>query len=103
MKDKSRRNQDFAEVEIEIDMPVYTTGVVCRILDIPVWVLKQLDREGVVGPPRENKGKARLYSKKELKLVQHCWYYLREHNVKIGGLKVILDMEKGIFREKTGG
>lgn len=86
--------------DISADEPVFTTGVVCRLLDIPVWVLKQLDSEGIVSPPRRKAAKARLYSKKEVKMVQHCWYYLHNHGVKISGLKVILQMEDGSFKKK---
>jgi len=88
---------DFMEVEIGNDVAIYTTGVVCKLLDIPIWVLKQLDNEGIVSPPREQKGCARLYSKRELKKVEHCWFYLNKYNVKVTGLKVILKMEEGTF------
>lgn len=84
---------DFEEVEIDINEPVFTSGVVCRLLDIPIWILKQLDNEGIVCPPRESDGQARLYSKKEIRMVKHCWYYIRERGVKINGLKVILEIE----------
>lgn len=88
---------EYEEVEIDIDMPVYSTGVVCKILEIPVWVLKKLDKEGIVCPPRDNEGQARLYSQCELNKLQHCWYFMKEHNVKVEGLKVILEMEAGTF------
>ena len=94
---KTNRIDDFEEVEIGVDEPIYTTGVVCRILDIPIWVLKQLDSEDIVSPPRESENSSRLYSKREIKKVQHCWCYMNEHNVKIDGLKIILKMEKGTF------
>ena len=81
-------------------MPIFSTGIVCKILDIPVWVLKKLDKEGVVSPLRESEGQARLYSKCELKKLEHCWYYLKEHNVKVEGLKVILEMEAGTFKRR---
>ena len=97
---KSReKKEDFEELYISPDEPIYTTGVVCRILEIPVWVLKQLDNEEIVRPVRKNQGQARLYSKRELKLVKHCWYYMKIHNVKISGLKIILQMEDGTFKE----
>ena len=35
--------QKFQEFQIGIDEPLYSSGVVSRLLDIPVWVLKQLD------------------------------------------------------------
>ncbi|MFP4473223.1 MAG: MerR family transcriptional regulator [Candidatus Omnitrophota bacterium] len=91
---KKKQAGHFEEVEIDEDMPVYTTGVVCKILGIPVWTLKQLDKEGIVSPPRESEGQSRLYSKRQLKKVQHCWVYMKQHSVKIPGLKVILRMEK---------
>ncbi len=91
---KSRTFRDILEeLDIECDEGLFTTGVVCRLLDIPVWVLKQLDEEGLVSPPRKKKGQARLYSVEELSMVQHCWFYMREHGVKVNGLRIILKME----------
>jgi len=84
----------FEEMEIGPDVPLYTSSVVCRLLGVPVWVLKQLDKEGIVSPPRKKVGHARLYSKRELKSLKHAWFYMKERNVNVGGLKVILKMEK---------
>lgn len=92
-----KKDAAFFEVEIGPDIPIYTTGVVCTILEIPIWVLKKLDTEGIVCPPREANSLARLYSKRELKKVQHCWFFMKEHKVKIAGLKVILKMQDGGF------
>jgi DNA-binding transcriptional MerR regulator len=97
MAKKREPKSEFEEFEIDPNAPVFTTGVVCKLLDIPIWVLKQLDEEGIVCPPRESEGQARLYSQKEVKKVHKCWFYIRVHKVKIPGLKVILRMEK-----KTG-
>ena len=95
MTPKKNRDEDIDEIFIDLDEPLFTTSVVCRLLDIPIWVLKQLDREEIVSPPRKKEGQARLYSKRELKMVKHCWYYMNEHGVKINGLKIILKMEGG--------
>lgn len=73
--------------------PVYTSGVVCRLLGIPVWVLKQLDRENVVKPPRGRR-RSRLYSHQELCRLEYVWYYMKEHRVNVHGVKVILKMEQ---------
>lgn len=81
------------EVEIRQDEPVFTTGVVCRLIGIPVWVLKQLDAEGIVSPVRKSTMKARLYSIQELKMIKYCWHYMHDHKVKVHGLKVILKLE----------
>lgn len=98
MSAKSKnRDDDFQEVLIGVDVPIYTTGVVCSIIKIPIWVLKQLDSEKIVCPKRKTDVSSRLYSKRELKEVERCWFYMKKHNVKIGGLKVILQMEKGTF------
>ena len=83
----------FKDIEVTDDEPVFTSGVVSRLLEIPIWVLKQLDREKVVSPPRE-KGRSRLYSKKELQRINHVWYYMREQDVNVGGIKVILQIEQ---------
>jgi len=87
------------EFEIDIDEPVFTTGVIQRLLDIPVWVIKQLDKEGIVSPDREIEGCARLYSKRELNKLAHCWEYMSKKGVKVKGLKVILEMEEKYLEE----
>lgn len=85
--------------DVGIDQPVYTSGVVCRLLGIPVWVLKQLDREAIISPTRK-KGKSRLYSKNELNKLSHIWYVIKEKKVKVTGLKYVLEMEAKIYEEK---
>ena len=85
--------EDFQEFYISPDEPVFTASVVCRLLSIPVWVLKQLDKEGIVSPPRLNDVKLRLYSKRELKKLNKIWYLMSERKVKVDGIKVILEME----------
>ncbi len=100
---KKKNKTDFEEVDIDSDMPIYTTGVVCKILKIPIWILKQLDKEGIVSPVRKKDGESRLYSKCELKKVQRCWFFMEEHSVKVPGLKVILKMEKGTFKIQKKG
>ncbi len=96
MRKKPQDNPEFIEFEIDIDEPIFTTGVIQRLLDMPVWVIKQLDREGVVTPNRKGKLTSRLYSKRELKKLAHCWEYIDKKGVKIKGLKVILELEEKI-------
>lgn len=94
MAQKRTKEKDFEEFFISVDEPVFTTGVVCKLLSMPVWVLKQLDSEGIVSPPRERAGQSRLYSKRELKLLDQIWYLMSERRVKVDGIKVILEMEE---------
>jgi DNA-binding transcriptional MerR regulator len=96
-----QRNNVFEETEIGPDVPLYTTGVVSRLLKIPLWTLKQLDRESIVRPPRVATDRSRLYSKRELKQVQHCWMYMKRHKVNVPGLRVILQMEQGTIFADT--
>lgn len=97
MKNSEHIYSQLDVFQIDLDEPVFTTGVVCRLLSMPVWVLKKLDNEQIVSPRRKNDSDARLYSLKELSLVNHCWKYMNEHRVKVHGLKVILYME---FKQK---
>ncbi len=87
------------DFEIDIDEPVFTTGVVSRLLEMPVWVLKHLDRERVIRPVRE-RGRDRLYSKRELKQLHHVWFLMEKRKVTINGIKVILEIESGTFKHK---
>lgn len=84
---------------VGVNEPVYTSGVVCRLLGIPVWVLKQLDREAIISPQRK-KGRSRLYSKDELDKLSHIWYIMKEKRVKVSGLKYILEMEARVYGSK---
>lgn len=94
MSDIGEYNQDF---HIHEDEPVFTSGVVCRLLSIPVWVLKQLDREKIVSPSRKGR-KSRLYSKRELNKLRYVWYLMEKRDVKVGGLKVIIEMQNNTFK-----
>ncbi len=100
MKNKKTNLPESVEINIDHDEPVFTSGVVCKLVGIPVWVLKQLDHEGIVSPPREKEGQYRLYSQRELVEVKHCWFYIKEHGVNINGLKVILKLEKKVIYRK---
>jgi len=75
--------------KIAPDEPVYVISVVCKLVDIPVWTLRQLDKAGVVRPKRLGK-KNRLYSLKDLKKLEYVHYLMEEKRVNIHGLKIIL-------------
>ncbi|HNW40074.1 MAG TPA: MerR family transcriptional regulator [Candidatus Omnitrophota bacterium] len=72
--------------------PVYVISVVCKLVDIPVWTLRQLDKAGVVRPKRVGK-KNRLYSLKDLKRLEYVHYLMVRKRVNIAGLKIILGKE----------
>jgi DNA-binding transcriptional MerR regulator len=81
------------EFFIKVNEPIMPATVVSKLLGIPVWTLKRIDKEGIVSPPRK-KDKMRLYSKGELNKLRHIWHLINDKNVKITGLKVVLDIEE---------
>lgn len=83
---------ELKEVEIEMDEPVFPTGVVCRLIHMPLWVVKELDTEGIVSPPRK-KGGDRLYSRQDLNRLNHVWQLMQKRNVTIGHLRVVLEIQ----------
>ena len=76
--------------------PVYVISVVCKLVNIPIWTLRQLDKAGVVRPRRIGK-KNRLYSLKDLKKLEYVHYLMVRKRVNIHGLKVILSRPKNLF------
>ena len=76
-------------LKIGPEEPVYVISVVCKLVKIPVWTLRQLDKAGVVRPKRIGK-KNRLYSLKDLKRLEYVHYLMEEKRVNIHGLKIIL-------------
>jgi len=78
--------------KIAPEEPVYVISVVCKLVDIPIWTLRQLDKAGVVRPKRLGK-KNRLYSLKDLKRLEYVHYLMEEKHVNIHGIKIILGKE----------
>ena len=80
------------DIHISPDEPVYVISVVSKLVDLPVWTLRQLDKGGVVCPKRIGK-KSRLYSLKDVKRLEYIHYLMEEKRVNIGGIRIILEME----------
>ena len=76
-------------LKISASEPVYIIGVVCKLLDIPIWTLHQLDKAGIVRPRRMGK-KSRLYSLRDIKRLEYVYYLMQEKHVNIHGVKFIL-------------
>ena len=81
------------DIHISPDEPVYVISVASKLVDLPLWTLRQLDKAGVVCPKRVGK-KSRLYSLKDIKRLEYVHYLMEEKRVNIHGLKIIL--AKGI-------
>lgn len=79
-------------IQISPDEPVYVISVMSKLVDLPVWTLRQLDRKGVVCPKRIGK-KSRLYSLKDMRKLEQVHFLMIEKRVNISGIKVILEKE----------
>jgi len=80
------------DIQISPDEPVYVISVVSKLVDLPVWTLRQLDKANVVRPKRIGK-KSRLYSLKEIRKLEYVHYLMEEKHVNISGVRIILEME----------
>jgi MerR family transcriptional regulator/heat shock protein HspR len=80
------------DIHISPDEPVYVISVVSKLVDLPVWTLRQLDKAGVVHPKRVGK-KSRLYSLKDIKKLEYVHYLMQEKRVNISGIRIILEIE----------
>ena len=77
---------------IRPEEPVYVIGVVSRLIRLPIWTLRILDREGLVKPKRRV-GRARLYSLKDMQRLARIRQLLHEQGVNLQGVRVILRMQ----------
>ena len=80
------------DIHISPDEPVYVISVVSRLVDLPLWTLRQLDKSGIVKPKRIGK-KSRLYSLKDVKRLEYVHYLMEDKHVNIHGIRIILEKE----------
>lgn len=79
------------DIYISPDEPVYVISVVSKLVDLPIWTLRQLDKAGVVCPQRIGR-KSRLYSLKDIKKLEYIHYLMEDKHVNIHGIKIILEI-----------
>ncbi len=82
------------DIQISQDEPVYVISVVSKLVDLPAWTLRQLDKAGIVRPKRIGK-KSRLYSLKDIRRLEYVHYLMEEKRVNIHGIKIIIEREEG--------
>lgn len=80
------------DVYISPDEPVYVISVVSKLVGLPVWTLRQIEKAGIISPKRIGK-KSRLYSLKDIKKLEYVHYLMEEKHVNIRGIKIILEIE----------
>ena len=71
--------------------PLYNIGVISKLLDLPEWTLRMLDKKGIVCPFK-TKGGTRLYSNLDLKKLKYVAYLIKKEKVNINGVRIIVEM-----------
>lgn len=80
-----------ANFNLPPDEPLYVISIVSRLVHIPVWTLRELEKHGCVKPKRLGK-KARLYTLRQVKQLEYI-HTLMDDGVNITGIRVILEMQ----------
>jgi len=93
VKIREGKEMPIFDIYISPDEPVYVISVVSKLVDLPVWTLRQLDKTGVVCPKRIGK-KSRLYSLKDVKRLEYVHYLMEERHINISGIRMILELER---------
>lgn len=81
------------DIYISPDEPVYVISVASKLVSLPIWTLRQLDKAGVVKPKRIGK-KNRLYSLKDIRKLEYVHYLMEDKRVNIHGIKIILETKE---------
>lgn len=73
--------------------PVYTIGVVARLLGISPQTLRLFEREGLIDPSR-TQSNIRLYSQSELVLLQKICTLIKDDGLNLAGVRTVLRVER---------
>ncbi len=92
-RQKGRAGRGEEGIQIAADDPVYAIGIVSKLLGVPEWTLRALEKEGLINPHRINR-KIRVYSLKQMRKIEYICYLMEEKRVNMSGVKVILEMEE---------
>lgn len=80
-------------IKIRPGDPVYAIGIVSKLLRMPEWTLRTLEKEGLVRPKRLHR-KIRIYSLNDIHKIKYIHYLMEEEGVNMNGVKYILKVEK---------
>jgi DNA-binding transcriptional MerR regulator len=80
-------------IRISPQDPVYAIGIVSKLLDMPEWTLRALEKGGLIRPKRMNK-KNRFYSMKDIERLEYIHYLMEEKGVNVSGIRIILEMKR---------
>ncbi len=79
-------------IEISPEDAVYVIGVVSKLLDMPEWTLRTLEKEGLIRPKRMGR-KNRMYSMNDIRKLEYIHYLMDEKGVNVNGIKIIMEIE----------
>ncbi len=81
----------FRRVERTPRTPIYNIGAASRLVGLPIWTLRWIERHALVAPRRTD-GNQRLYSDADVERL-HVIRELLEQKVNLAGIRVILRLE----------
>ncbi len=82
---------DPEEFTIDPDRPVYSMGVTSELVGVPLWTLRTLYEQGMVGANRKA-GTTRLYSLNDLKMLIRIRALLKK-GLNVAGIKLVIGRE----------
>ena len=87
-------------VDVDKDKPVYVISVVAEMLDTTQQQLRIYEKEKLVIPQR-TKRNTRLYSQRDLELLQKIITLHQDLGVNLAGVEIILNMRKRMQQMQT--
>jgi MerR family transcriptional regulator/heat shock protein HspR len=73
------------------DEPRYVISVAARMLDVQTYTLRYYEKVGII-EPRRSRGNVRLYSDRDIALLQRVKTLVDDMGVNLPGVEVILHM-----------
>lgn len=88
-------------MQIHPERPVFTIGVVSELLGLNPRAIRLYEEMGLICPAR-SKGRTRLYSQKDIEVLQRIVYLTRVEKVNLAGVRLILQMEEELRVMREG-
>ena len=89
---KGQEDRFFGQFPRRTDTtPLYTIGVVSKMLNIHPQTLRMYERLGLVKPAR-TEGNTRLYSEADVERIRRIQFLTKELGVNLAGVEVIFDL-----------
>lgn len=82
------------------DEPLYTIGVVSRLLNCDPSTLRRYESAGLVNPGR-TEGNTRLYSNRNVETLRTVHRLIDQEKLNVHGVRKVLELEREIERLKS--